>query len=354
VANGGTGDTAIAAYALVAGGTTTTAPLQTIASVASGQLLASNGTTALPVYTANPSVTSLTLVNPLTVPNGGTGDASFTAYSPVVGGTTTTAALQSAGTGQSNVGYVFTSTGASSLPTWQAAASGGITTIAGNSGSVTGSTVTISGGTTGLTTTGVTTVLTLSGTLAVANGGTNATSFGTTNGIVVYNGTRLVNYAGPTINSAGQANNSTQPAFSAYLSTSIVNTTGDGTNYTILFDTTSLNVGTVYSTGTGLFTAPIAGNYLITYGIEASTSSTYTAGNTYLIVGGSLIYRSFGTASATTTTTFSSFFSILLPLTASQTVGVVFTASTTAGTKNTTITGSSTNRFCSFSGYLVS
>lgn len=67
----------------------------------------------------------LTLGIPLTVPNGGTGLASATAYAPIVGGTTTTGAFQVANSGMSNSGYVLTSTGSSSLPTWQAAGGGG-------------------------------------------------------------------------------------------------------------------------------------------------------------------------------------------------------------------------------------
>lgn len=59
--------------------------------------------------------------NPVTVSQGGTGDASVTAYAPICGGTTTTGTLQSATTGISNSGYVLTSTGSSSLPTFQAA-----------------------------------------------------------------------------------------------------------------------------------------------------------------------------------------------------------------------------------------
>lgn len=58
----------------------------------------------------------------ITVPFGGTGVASFTAFAPIVGGTTSTGAVQQATTGFSNVGYVLTSTGSSSLPTWQAPA----------------------------------------------------------------------------------------------------------------------------------------------------------------------------------------------------------------------------------------
>lgn len=104
----------------------------------------------------NPGTNTLTiaLATPLTVPFGGTGDTSFTVYAPVCGGTSTTAHLQSASTGISNSGYVLTSTGAASLPTWQAAAASGIVTINGDSGSVTGATVTFTGGTSGAVFTG--------------------------------------------------------------------------------------------------------------------------------------------------------------------------------------------------------
>src|SRR6185295_5970347 len=70
----------------------------------------------------------------LPVPAGGTRDASFTAYSVVCGGTTSTGNLQNV-SGVGTSGQVLTSNGAAALPTWQAAsASGAITTITGNSG----------------------------------------------------------------------------------------------------------------------------------------------------------------------------------------------------------------------------
>lgn len=69
-----------------------------------------------------------TVSGTLIVGNGGTGVATMTtAYAPVCAGTTATGNLQVASSGLSNSGYVLTSTGASSLPTWQAASSGGVT-----------------------------------------------------------------------------------------------------------------------------------------------------------------------------------------------------------------------------------
>lgn len=66
---------------------------------------------------------------PIEVANGGTGDASVTAYAVICGGTTSTGALQSvSGTGSSN--QILTSNGASALPTWQAATTGSLVFIA--------------------------------------------------------------------------------------------------------------------------------------------------------------------------------------------------------------------------------
>ena len=65
-------------------------------------------------------VTTLTggLNTPLTVPNGGTGVATRTAYGVIVGGTTATGATQTVTPGTS--GYLLTSGGASAIPTWTA------------------------------------------------------------------------------------------------------------------------------------------------------------------------------------------------------------------------------------------
>ena len=86
---------------------------------------------------------SINTPKPINVANGGTGNSSNTAYAVLCGGTTTTGAIQSiASVGTS--GQVLTSNGAGALPTFQAASSGGISTLNGNSGSATGSTVTVS------------------------------------------------------------------------------------------------------------------------------------------------------------------------------------------------------------------
>jgi hypothetical protein len=67
---------------------------------------------------------SVTGIADITVADGGTGTSSFTAYSVVVGGTTSTGPLQTvASVGTS--GQVLTSAGAGAIPTWSTISSGG-------------------------------------------------------------------------------------------------------------------------------------------------------------------------------------------------------------------------------------
>lgn len=55
-----------------------------------------------------------------------------------------------------------------------------------------------------------------------------------------------------------------QPAFNVFTTGNISNVTGDGTNYTVIFPATNVNVGSNYNTTTGLFTAPVTGTYIFT------------------------------------------------------------------------------------------
>ena len=79
--------------------------------------------------------------NAITVPYGGTGLSSTTAYAVLCGGTTSTGNLQSV-SGVGSSGQVLTSNGASALPTWQGVSA--VTSVATNDG-LTGGTITGTG-----------------------------------------------------------------------------------------------------------------------------------------------------------------------------------------------------------------
>lgn len=119
VTSGGGGATSYTAYAPITGGTTSTGNLQSAGTglSSSGLPFVSNGSSSLPSFQT------------LGVPGGGTGNTSVTAYAPIVGGTTTTGALQSASTGISNSGWVLTSNGASAVPTFQNPNTGGVNPV---------------------------------------------------------------------------------------------------------------------------------------------------------------------------------------------------------------------------------
>src|SRR3954471_10146822 len=248
---GGTGDTSFTAYSVLCGGTTSTAALQNVSGVGtSGQVLTSNGAGALPTwqaagsgtvtsvsgtsgqidvatgtttpvisisasYVGQASITTLGTVasgiwhgTTIAVPYGGTGDASFTAYSVLCGGTTSTGALQNV-SGVGTTGQVLTSNGVSALPTWQDAGSGTVTSVSGTANRITstgGTTpvIDISAayvGQTSITTLGTITTGTWHGTvIGVVYGGTGLTSL-TAHGILIGEGTSNVT---PIVLSAGQ------------------------------------------------------------------------------------------------------------------------------------------------------
>lgn len=74
------------------------------------------------------------------------------------------------------------------------------------------------------------------------------------------------------IDSSGRVTTPYQPAFAASISGTPTNTA----SATVPFGITTLNVGTCFSTGSFIFTAPVAGNYMFTYSIRVDG---YTNGN---------------------------------------------------------------------------
>jgi C1q domain len=102
-----------------------------------------------------------------------------------------------------------------------------------------------------------------------------------TSGIVLTSASgNIAMNSGFSITSGGVELNTLQPMFCAYIAADKGNVTGDGTVYTIPFDTTAINHGTVYNTTSHLFTAPITGNYLLMAPIQISGgTAAHTSGS---------------------------------------------------------------------------
>lgn len=127
VSEGGTGDITLTNHAVLLGDATGSINSVGPGGVAGVPLIA-QGAGADPVFGIAEVV------------GGGTGGSTFTAYSVITAGTTSTGNFQNV-SGVGTSGQILTSNGAGFLPTWQAAP--GVITINGNSGSATGSTVTV-------------------------------------------------------------------------------------------------------------------------------------------------------------------------------------------------------------------
>lgn len=67
--------------------------------------------------------------------------------------------------------------------------------------------------------------------------------------------------------SAGQQTLPLQPNFMVFLDSSLSNVTGDGTTYTVIFDTEAYDQGSNFNLATGTFTAPVTGTYQFSVGI---------------------------------------------------------------------------------------
>lgn len=167
------------------------------------------------------------------------------------------------------------------------------------------------------------------GTAAVLNA-----TVATTNGIIKYNGTSLVDNTTFKIDASNRATNSSQPLASYYLGTTVSNVTGDGTVYTILFDTVAINQGTILNTSTGIVTASVTGNYLLTGSVALTNLSVANTAGIIDIVSTAKTYETgacnYGLIRDVNNNLLQSF-SKILPMTAGDTLKITIKVS--GGTK---------------------
>lgn len=76
---------------------------------------------------------------------------------------------------------------------------------------------------------------------------------------------------------SGEINYPLQPAFLAYVSTAILNVTGDGTVYSIIYDVEVFDNNGDFNLATSTFTAPVTGKYKFTYMCRLGGGSGLTA-----------------------------------------------------------------------------
>lgn len=131
--------------------------------------------------------------------------------------------------------------------------------------------------------------------------------------------------------------------FEVEVAADINNVTGDGTEYTIVFDTELHDWGSNFNISTGVFTAPVAGVYLFTGCVFINSDASF-AHDLWLDVGGSKKLSTNYNALIFSSTTFQPHyvFSHLIRLSQSDTVRMKILSS--SGTKIVDIKGGATRR----------
>lgn len=81
----------------------------------------------------------------------------------------------------------------------------------------------------------------------------------------------------------GEINYPLQTAFLAYVNTTITNVTGDGTVYTVIFDTEVYDQNADFNLGTSTLTAPVTGNYSLYFSSLIIGGTVITQGNSRIV-----------------------------------------------------------------------
>ncbi len=177
----------------------------------------------------------------------------------------------------------------------------------------------------------------------------------TSTGIIKYDGTTLVSSSTALIDSSNRMTNTSQPLVSAYVSsTDVASVTGDGTVYTLLYDSVITDQNSNYNSGTGVFTAPIAGKYLLFTTVTLSSLGALhtTAQMNITLVGVTNQFFNINPAAGKDASNlFSITNSTILSMTAAQTAKVTMAVS--GSTKTVGIHGNNTGLYTILGIYLM-
>ena len=173
------------------------------------------------------------------------------------------------------------------------------------------------------------------GNVPISAGGTGASSFGTTNGIVKYDGSTLVTSSAALIDSNNIMNNSSQPLHARHMFNGLVNATGDGTVVTLTYDTADISQQITYSAGT--FTVNKTGNYLVSVNLMCEgMGGSHTSAGLRIVATGRTVYMEWNPlASGNTKSCMSS--NAIIPLNSSDTISATFFVS--GSTKTISVSG---------------
>jgi hypothetical protein len=199
----------------------------------------------------------------------------------------------------------------------------------------------------------------------VSSSNTNAiTGLGTVkySGVTFSGSSNIINTTTQTQNyvNLGKYKATGQPCFLVNLNTTLTNKTGNGSLYSVLFDTTTFDLAsniTLNSSGKTIFTAPVAGKYFFSTSISYnSLTSAMTNTQTRIVTTANNVINSFLNIGAVkdSSNIYTVSYSIILPMSSGDIANIDVLIQNGAGnTAGLLGSGSATPQATFWSGYLV-